>query len=319
MWLISTLVAIGIVFLLVVFITNPVIDSSSDDDASLVQVDRLRRDVRFLTSISPPRNSKNIDSLNKVAEYIYTEFEKTGCSLIYQPFQIEGKEYKNVICSFGPVDAARVIVGAHYDVHGDSPGADDNASGVAGVLDLSRLIAEQKPLLNYRIDLVAYANEELPYFGTKSMGSMVHAQSLQEAKAPIKLMISLEMIGYFRDEVDSQRYPSPLMRLLYPSKGNFIAVVGNTRNWLTVRRVKQLVQKSSPLPVYSINAPSFIRGVTFSDHASFWRHGYDAVMISDTAFYRNQNYHLPTDTIDTLDFERMAEVVRGVYYVVTPL
>jgi hypothetical protein len=165
------------------------------------------------------------------------------------------------------------------------------------------------------VELVAYTLEEPPYFRTEFMGSFQHARALAQQNREVRLMLSLEMIGYFRDPPGSQRYPVAALKALYPDRGNFIALVGPYRDFGLMRRVKGLFKGASDLPATSINAPSLVQGVDFSDHASYWRFKMPALMVTDTAFMRNPNYHLPGDTADTLDYARMAKVVRGVYAV----
>lgn len=213
-----------------------------------------------------------------------------------------------MIAKFGPDSGAVIIVGAHYDTYANLPGADDNASGVAGLLELAKLLSTAT--LPTQVHLVAYTLEEPPYFATQHMGSYVHAASLQELD--VKLMISLEMIGYFSEEENSQRYPINAMKLLYPSKGNFIAIVDE----ITGQRgaeLKAAINKYTGLPAHSINAPRAMRGIDFSDHRNYWAFGIPAVMVTDTAFYRNDAYHTAEDTHDRLNYELMAEVVYGVF------
>ena len=276
------------------------------------QIERVYKDVEFLTSIRPYRNYLNVGSLNKTADYIYQTFKEFSENVYFQEFLVGGNRYKNVICSINTHLEERIIIGAHYDVAGDTPGADDNASGVAGLLELLRLL--HRETLRYRIDFAAYTLEEPPFFGTKKMGSFIHAESLYKAKSKIKVMISLEMIGYFSDKEGSQQFPLPFMNLFYPEKGNFIGVVGNFFQRSITKKIRDLMRKGSDIPVYSINAPSILPGVDFSDHKNFWHFGYNAVMITDTAFYRNPNYHRKTDTIGTLDFEKMYSVIEGIKY-----
>jgi Zn-dependent M28 family amino/carboxypeptidase len=230
-----------------------------------------------------------------------------------QKYQVDGHEYRNVIASFGPPAAERLIVGAHYDVCGDQPGADDNASAVAGLLETARLLQAHATTLKRRIDLVAFSLEEPPYFATEHMGSAVHAQSLHAAKVPVRAMICYEMIGYFSDAPGSQQFPTPALAALYPNTGNFITVVGKQGQEAFTQQMQALMQKHSAIDVQRINLPTAVGLAGLSDHRNYWTYGYQAVMINDTAFLRNPNYHQPTDTIDTLDFRRMAEVVNGVF------
>lgn len=280
---------------------------------------RLYRHVQTLTSIQPARHYANLASLNKAADYIKSEFSKLDCRVETQTFRVDGNEYKNIIASFGKENAERVIIGAHYDVCGDQPGADDNASAVAGLLETARMLHEQKPDLPYRIDFVAYSLEEPPYFASEHMGSAVHARSLYQKRIPVKGMICYEMIGYFSDEPNSQQFPDPALSKVYPHTGNFIIVVGRQGNESFTARIKSLMQAHSEIDVQSISFPSSQGLAGLSDHRNYWKYNYPAVMINDTSFLRNPNYHQKSDTIDTLDFKKMAEVVKGVYAAVTML
>jgi Zn-dependent M28 family amino/carboxypeptidase len=264
-----------------------------------------------------PRDEQDPENLAWAARYIGDQFEKAGARVSRQSFDARGATFGNVIATVGPATRERLVVGAHYDVEGRRPGADDNASGVAGLLELAGMLRTAPPRM--RVDLVAYALEEPPYFNTSAMGSAVHAESLRRDGIPLRAMIALEMIGYFQDAPRTQTFPFPALAWLYPSTGNFVAVVGNLGQIGLVRRVKGTMRAAGPLPVYSINAPRLVPGIDFSDHLNYWAAGYPAVMISDTAFYRNPNYHTARDTPDTLDYRRMAEVVRGVYAVVRVL
>lgn len=274
-------------------------------------VQDLKATVQYLTELHPSRNHRNTASMDKAAGFIKQRLESFGIKTEEQKFQVAGKTYKNIIGVVGADKPSRIVVGAHYDVCENQPGADDNASAVAGLLEVARFAKEHEANLKYRIDFVAYALEEPPYFGTDNMGSYVHAKSLFDAKVDVKAMICLEMIGFFNDKENSQEYPVGIMKWFYPSKGNFIAVVGNFDSSSLVKHVAANL-KATTLPVSTLKAPSGVHGVNFSDHRNYWEFGYNAVMITDTAFYRNPNYHEKTDTIDTLDFERMREVVKGV-------
>ena len=309
---------VAVMFLVValVALTNPVKGRPS---ASGVSADpaRLRADVEALTGLPGFRCFERPGDLDRAAAWVRSALEESGLPVDEQPFEVMGWQFKNFVARYGPADSPILVVGAHYDVCGEQPGADDNASAVAGVLELARLLAEHRPETAHRIELALWPLEEPPNFRTENMGSAVHAKALAERGANVRGMICLEMLGYFSDEPGSQTYPAPGMGLVYPSVGNFISVVGNGPSWRFTRRVKARMAGATALPVRSINAPAFVPGVDFSDHSNFWRHGWDAVMITDTAFYRNPNYHLISDTPDTLDYERMAQVVTGVYAAMT--
>lgn len=298
------------------FLRNPVLPPEGPEVSEKAASARLEADVRFLAGLAPPRNAQNAEGLDKAAAYIAASFVETGCDLREQRFILNHVAYKNVICAFGPVSAPQMVIGAHYDVAGDAnPGADDNASGVAGVLELARLIGATNPNLEHRLELVAFTLEEPPYFQTEEMGSYLYAKELREADAAVKLMISVEMIGYFSDEPGSQSFPFGFLSWFYPEVADFIGVVGLAFERSAVSRTKSLMSISPDLPIYSINAPSFLPGIDFSDHWSFWQFGYPAVMVTDTAFFRNPNYHRPTDRPETLDYRRMALTVDGLYRV----
>lgn len=275
-----------------------------------VRAKALKQHVEAFSNKFSPRSYKNPENLNRAAHYLTRFFTESGANVREQKYVIEGVEYRNIIAEFGPMGESILVVGAHYDALGNFPGADDNASGVAGLLELARLLGKEK--LSKRIVLVAFTLEEPPYYATENMGSAVFARSMLEQGIKVDLMVALEMIGYFTNEDNSQFYPVPLLQLFYPSRGNFVAVVDRLGSDHGVT-IKKTFMKTTPLPVYSINAPKFMVGVDFSDHRNFWRHGIPAVMITDTAFYRNLEYHTRLDTSDRLDYEKMAQVVYGVY------
>ena len=313
------LAALSVVLLVAaIALTNPVKARSFEPGVS-ADASRLRSDVEALTGLPGFRCFERPDDLDRAATWVRSALEESGLPVEEQPFGVGGWTYKNFIARYGPEDAPILVVGAHYDVCGEQPGADDNASAVAALLELARLLGRHQPEVNYRIELALWPLEEPPNFRTEDMGSAVHASSLARRKADVRGMICLEMLGYFSDEPGSQDYPAPGMGLLYPSRGNFISVVGNVSSWGFTRSVKARMAGATELPVRSINAPAMVPGVDFSDHLNFWKHGWSAVMITDTAFFRNPNYHLVSDTPDTLDYERLAQVCTGVYAAVTSL
>ncbi|MFH0975397.1 MAG: M28 family peptidase [Spirochaetota bacterium] len=280
-----------------------------------IRLESMKKTIQYLTSIDPPRNYEHPVSMIKASEFILQEFKKFGLNTREQKFIVSEKIYRNIIANAGPRDGSRLIIGAHYDVCGSQPGADDNASAVAGLLEIARFAKTHESRLPYGIEFVAYTLEEPPFFGTKNMGSYVHAESLRKGNVNIKGMICLEMIGFFTDEKKSQSYPLGILKLFYPTTGNFIGIVSNYGSSTFANQIDRHMRRSS-IDVSMLKAPSFIHGLDFSDHRNYWKFGYDAVMVTDTAFYRNTNYHQDTDTIDTLDFNKMREVVKGICWAV---
>jgi Zn-dependent M28 family amino/carboxypeptidase len=299
------------------WVTQPLLSQATPISERTVDPSRLEAHVRKLSIELTPRDADHTENLDRAAAYIKEQFSQTKALVGEQVYGVQGRTYRNVIAYFGPETGERIIVGAHYDTAGPLPGADDNASGVAGLIELARLLNDKQ--LPLRIELVAFSLEEPPYFGTTGMGSSVHAVSLSKQNVHVKAMISLEMLGCFSDAPDSQHFPIGALSAFYPSTGNYIAVVGRLSDGLLVRRTKAAMRNAAPLPVYSINAPRFIPGVDFSDQLNYWHAGYGAVMITDTAFYRNRNYHTAQDTAEKLDYKRMAMVVEGVYAAVMDL
>lgn len=269
---------------------------------------RLRQHVSYLAETCHPRDYTHPTQQKAVVDYIARSLQESGGQVDFQTFMAEGRAYVNVRSVIPGSEEGRIIIGAHYDACGDTPGADDNASGIAGLLEVARLLKGMHPRLT--IELVAYANEEPPYFKTRHMGSAHHARLMAESKTAVHGMIALEMIGFYSDREKSQNYPATTLSWIYPDKGNFIAVLGN---WGSVSLARTL-QKSlgRHMPTVRLNAPEFTGAFSLSDHINYWNHDMPAVMITDTAFYRNVNYHQSTDTPDTLDYARMAHVVRGV-------
>jgi hypothetical protein len=299
------------------FLRGLVLVVLSAQTVAAVDPRRLEAHVRMLSETLAPRDAGHPENLDRVAGYIGKAFAEAGGRVAEQPYRVGRTTYRNVIARFGPTAGRRIVVGAHYDTAGPYPGADDNGSGIAGLIELARRLgAEPLPV---PVELVAYSLEEPPYFGSEYMGSAVHAKLLKIDGVELRAMLSLEMIGYFTDRPHSQDFPAPGLSLLYPSTGNFIAVVGKLGQGALVHRIKAAMAAATPLPVHSIAAPRFLAGVGLSDHASYWDQGYPAVMITDTAFFRNPHYHTRSDTPDTLDYGRMARVVEGVFAAVRAL
>jgi len=279
------------------------------DDVEEIEAN-LETTVRFLSEEIGARSHTNIKELNRSADYIEEKLASYGCDVKRQSFTCMENTYHNIIGETrGKDDSEILIIGAHYDTVPGSPGADDNASGVAGLLELARLTAVNPA--SRSICFCAFTLEEPPFFQTRHMGSYVYAESLRKKNAMIEGMISLEMIGYYCDIKGCQYYPFSFFKWFYPERGDFIAFVGNISSKNFTRKVRHAFQRVSPLRVESLNTASVVPGVDFSDHSSFWKFDYPAFMITDTAFYRNFNYHTAGDTADTLDFKRMALLVSG--------
>lgn len=279
----------------------------------------LAAHVAMLAGTLAPRDVDHPANLERAAGYVEARLLEATSRVTAEPYDaifhhdLPPQRVRNVIASFGPIEGARVLVGAHYDafgMFGENPGADDNASGTAGLLELARLL-RNRPLAR-RVDLVAFTLEEPPFFGGEAMGSRVHARALRAAGVHVEAMLGLEMIGYFSDR---QPWPSALLALVYPHRGDFIGVVGRPFDRGLARRVKGWMRvppaHGPAVRVYSFNGPTMM-GTDASDHSSFWQEGIPAVMVTDTAFMRNPNYHSPGDRPGTLDYRRMATVVDGV-------
>jgi Zn-dependent M28 family amino/carboxypeptidase len=277
---------------------------------------RLHRHVDMLAGVIGERNVPHrYGALEATARYIEDTLTSFGYAPTAQEFPAYGKPVRNIECEIvGRKHPRRIwIVGAHYDSIDGSPAADDNASAVAGVLEVARLLAGTS--CRDTVRFVAFVNEEPPFYKGPEMGSTVYAKRCRERDEDIRGMINLEMIGYYRDERGTQDYPLPLGRppwkWLLPTRGDFIAFVGNFPSFWLTRRCKRLFRRSVRFPALWVAAPNRIDGTGMSDHWSFWQQGYPAVMVTDTAFFRNPHYHKPSDTPDKLDYPRMAQVTTG--------
>ena len=274
----------------------------------------IRETVRYLSHDIGERSCLDTKKLDLAADYIQDKLRCYGCPIERQSFTYRGKTYSNIIAEVRGLRDKKdgiLIIGAHYDTVAGTPGADDNASGVAGLLELARLTVSN-PLAR-TVRFAAFSLEEPPAFPTNRMGSFVYAKALQEKGVKVEGMISLEMLGYYCNDEGCQIYPFSFFKLFYPAKGDFISFVGNLSSRAFMNKIKDYFVSVSRMPVESLTGISVIPGVDFSDHRNFWKFGYPAFMITDTAFYRNPNYHGPGDTADTLDYEKMTELVAGLY------
>jgi Zn-dependent M28 family amino/carboxypeptidase len=275
------------------------------------RADYLRQVVTMLAGEIGVRSFQDLERLEMAATYISDQFTSFGYQVTRQPFIFNANTYHNIIAELkgDASPEALLIVGAHYDAVRTTPGADDNASGVAGLLGLARELVKAR--MERTIRFVAFALEEWPVYRSRNMASYHYAKSLSEENARVDGMICLEMIGFFCDREGCQHYPFPFMNLKFPKTGNFIAMVGNMQSKAFTGRIAKSFKKATNLPLMTLNAPAIMIGIDFSDHWSFGKFGYQALMVTDTAFYRNPHYHVPTDLPETLDFERMAKVVEG--------
>jgi len=309
-----------VMIIIPVFSAEPLtLRNTSSEMNKKAQQTRIYSDVEFLTELRPFRNYRNLEALEKVCDYLKREIHEAGLQSSVQEWEASGNIYKNVIASYNSEAKRRLVLGAHYDVCGDQPGADDNASAVAGLLETMRLIVENQPDLDYLIDFVFYCLEEPPFFGSELMGSYVHAKSLKEQNVDVIGMVCYEMIGYFSDQPNSQSVNVPDVNVEFPSVGNFLVVVGIREFQSFNERFHQLMADGSKVDIRIINFPSPFGAAGLSDQSSYWRFGYPALMLNDTSFLRNPNYHEPTDTIDTLDFEKLTEVVNNAYRAIVGL
>jgi Zn-dependent M28 family amino/carboxypeptidase len=271
---------------------------------------RLRGHVVTLASAIGERHVWRPEALHAAADYVRQALTDAGCAVTPQSCETQGVPCENleVVLGGGDRRGEIVVAGAHYDTVRGSPGADDNASGVACLIEIARALRGRA--LRRTVKLVAFVNEEPPFFLTRRMGSRIYASAARRRGDDIRLMLSLEMLGCYRDEPGSQAYP-PLLRWFYPQRGDFVAFVSNLRSRRALGAVFGAFRAVSDFPAQRLASPAIVPGVAWSDQLSFWREGYAAVMVTDTAFFRYAHYHAATDTPEKLDYRRMARVAEG--------
>ena len=280
--------------------------------------ERLRRHVEWLAGGIGERNVWCPNALRAGAAYIRGEFEALGLEVGAQRYRALQMDCENleVVLPGRSAPGEIVLAGAHYDTVRGSPGADDNASGVAALIEIARALRGAR--LARTVKLVAFVNEEPPFFYWGEMGSKVYARAARRRGDDIRIMLSLEMLGCYDDAPGSQAYP-PLLKWFYPGRGNFIAFVSNLGSRRALREVVEAFRARSDFPAQRLAAPAWVPGVSWSDQLSFWRAGYRAVMVTDTAFYRNPHYHCTSDTPGWLRYPEMARVVEGLAAAVAAL
>jgi Zn-dependent M28 family amino/carboxypeptidase len=300
--------------------TQPVFSFFSTNSATKIDAKKLKMHVIELSQTYAPRTPE-FDGIRPAAHYIHRQLTKVaqvvGKKPTYQSFQtVAGGRFSNIILRLGSKTAATIVIGAHYDTRHAFPGADNNASGVAALIELAHALAVIENDLPIQIELVAYALSEGSVLGTKQMGSFQHAAMLKQKNTEVQLMISVDSVGYFSSENNSQQYPFSFMKLVYPSRGNFINISTHLKDFQQLRRVKKSFKKITDLSVYSITAPEIFPHIASSDHISYWQHGFPALLVSDTMVYRNKHYNRANDSAEKLNYAEMAKVVQGLYQVV---
>jgi hypothetical protein len=275
-----------------------------------ISIEPLRRHVAVLGGEIGERNIWHPQALRRAADYIRGVWAQQGQAVTAQEYSINGEPWANLEVTLRGADLASqiVLVGAHYDSVRGSPGANDNATGVAALLELTRCLAPHRPRRTLR--LVAFVNEEPPLFFTRDMGSQVYARAARGRGDDIRAMLSLETLGYYSDAPGSQYYP-PFFKWFYPDRGSFIGFVGNWRSRALLRRTVAAFRGASDFPLEYLAAPAFVPGVSWSDQLSFWQAGYAGIMVTDTAPYRYPWYHSARDTPDKIDYARLTRVAQG--------
>lgn len=288
------------------------------DQEGLTLIANTKAHIESLSRNPMGRNLAVIDGLTPAKEYIIQKFTEYGYTVSLQNYELEQKTFTNISAELsGQEKAAEIIViGAHYDSVDGSPGANDNASGVAALLEIARLFKQQS--VKRTIQFVAFANEESPFFQTTGMGSFVYATQLADQQEKVVAMLALETIGYYTETPNSQAYPAPL-HYFYPTTGNFIGFVGQWSARSLVKKVVGIFRQHATLPSEGAALPSFIPGVDFSDHWAFSQYRYPALMITDTAPFRYPFYHTAQDTPDKIDYEKMVRVILGLKAVIIEL
>jgi len=288
-------------------------------EAVLAVARELHLHVSTLAGAIGERNTAEPHNLERARDYIAQQLRDVsgaGASLSLESLGPEGLDAENVILDLPGASPEIVVVGAHYDSAPGTPGANDNASGVAvGLALVKRAVAHR---YRYSLRFAFFANEEPHYFQNPGMGSLVHARACRKRGERVRAMLSLESLGHYSDEPESQRYPWPI-GLLYPDQGNFVAFVGNFGSRWLVRESIDSFRATTAFPSEGAALPGWIPGVGWSDHWSFWEYGYSAIMVTDTAVYRDPNYHEPTDVVENPSYEPMARVALGLLDVIAEL
>lgn len=293
-------------FVIIVFLSKSVLGQSNSDS--------LRKHVVRLSTLPYGRSAQQPETLIDTWDYLFQGFKRYTSHVYVQPFLINKQKYNNIVCSFGPDTASRIIVGAHYDTYQNSPGADNNASGIAGLLELARLLSKAEKALTYRIDMVAFAPSEPPFFNTQNTGSYYHAKSMVDNNIRVLGMINIQGIGYFSDQKKSQRYPFLLQNIFYSHKGNFISMLKSPGAGVFGNRMKyQLKTYARDLPFRHFHPPIPFPVLRYGDYMAYSQQGIPSILISNTLSFRNKYLRFDVDTFNTLDYIRMSKTVNMIY------
>lgn len=315
---ITLILAVSLVFLIVILsamalmLNMPGSSFSGSPPAltkdELVLRDNLRRHLTVLASDIGERNNLKYENLCRAAAYIEDQFKESGYEPRLDIFEVQGKKYTNVEATIKGASKQIVVIGAHYDTVAGCPGADDNGTGIVSVLELARLLKGIKPQCTLRF--VAFPNEEYPFFWSKAMGSYVYAGQCRARGDDISGMIAVETVGYYSKKEHSQKYPINTLGFL-PDRGDFLFFVGNYRSRGFLTECLGSFRKYATIPSEGISAFDCFEDISRSDNNSFWIHGYPGLMITDTADFRNPNYHLPSDRVETIDFDNLTRFVSA--------
>jgi hypothetical protein len=291
-------------------------DSSASPDADPRRLaERLRTHVDRLAGLIGPRHLGKPVALEAAATYIEREFQAFGDAVERQWYEAQNQRTCNLVVERPGTSRSDeiVILGAHYDTVWMTPGADDNASAIAVLIEAARLLRPTS--FRRTVRFVAFTCEEPPHFHLETMGSQIYARACRERNEQIIGMLCLEMVGYFTNAEGNQALPPAIpkrLRWLFPRRGDFLAAVGNLRSWRLAWSFRRGFKRAVRFPLFSMVFPEAVHEIRLSDNSSFWDQGYPALMLTDTSFLRNPHYHQPTDTPETLDYERMAQVTLGV-------
>lgn len=308
-WLI---VLCGASILVWFMVTQPVIPPGTVKVNTAVEVTKLEKHVRQLTVSYAPRNLEN-GNLENTARYIHKEFDNFG-DASFQKIQTLAGKYSNVILQLGPNSQEVLVIGAHYDAKNNSTETEGNASGIATLIELARVLSLDVDNLGIKVILAAYPLSQNRSNSLDDTGSYYHAEFLKSSGNDVILMISLDSVGRYTEEMGSQKHPYKFMSLLYPEKGNYIHLSSRLEDFQKVRNFKKSFKQASELPLYSQNLPETMSDIQSLDHLSFWKQGFPAVLISDTDKYRPSNNSLQVS--NRLSYDKMAMLVQGLFNVV---